>query len=75
MTEKPIFENRTALDRSGKVQIKLVPILILCLAPAAFSEDFKTVNGKEYKDASITRVDPDGIVVKTTFGVSKGLLC
>ena len=28
-------------------------------------EDFKTVNGKEYKDATVTRVDPDGVVVKT----------
>jgi chromosome segregation ATPase len=43
----------------------------LSLASAAFSEDFKTVNGKEYKDATITRVDPDGIVVKTKSVVSK----
>src|ERR1700693_6186901 len=50
---------------------KVLAFLILSFASAAFSEDFKTVNGKEYKDASITRVDPDGIVVKTTLGVSK----
>ena len=39
--------------------------LILSFASAAFAEDFKTLNGKEYKDATITRVEPDGIVVKT----------
>jgi len=37
----------------------------------AFSEDFKTVSGKEYKDATITRVEPDGIVIKTKSGISK----
>jgi 23S rRNA pseudoU1915 N3-methylase RlmH len=50
---------------------KVLAFLILSFAAAAFSEDFKTVNGKEYKDASITRVDPDGIVVKTKSGIAK----
>ena len=50
---------------------KVLAFLILSFASAAFSEDFKTVNGKEYKDASITRVDPDGIVVKTKSGIAK----
>jgi hypothetical protein len=54
-----------------EVNTKVLAFLILSFAPAAFSEDFKTVNGKEYKDVTITRVDPDGIVVKTTSGVSK----
>jgi chromosome segregation ATPase len=53
------------------VQTKLFTILLLSLAAAALSEDFKTVNGKEYKDATITRVEPDGIVVKTNSGVTK----
>ena len=30
-----------------------------------------TVNGKEYKDATVTRVEPDGLVVKTKSGVAK----
>jgi hypothetical protein len=51
--------------------VKVFSFLIVCFASAALAEDFKTVNGREYKDASITRVDPDGIVVKTTSGVSK----
>ena len=53
------------------MQTKLFTILLLSLAAAALSEDFKTVNGKEYKDATITRVEPDGIVVKTNSGVTK----
>jgi hypothetical protein len=54
-----------------QVNTKVFAFLILFFASAAFSEDFKTVNGKEYKDVTITRVDPDGIVVKTKSGVSK----
>jgi hypothetical protein len=50
---------------------KVLALLILCFASAAFAEDFKTVNGKEYKDATVTRVEPDGIVVKTKSGVTK----
>lgn len=49
----------------------LATVLILSFAAAAFPEDFKTVNGKEYKDATITRVEPDGIVVKTKSGITK----
>jgi hypothetical protein len=50
---------------------KVLTFLILCFALAAFAEDFKTVNGKEYKDATVTRVDPDGLVVKTKSGITK----
>ena len=50
---------------------KVLTFLILCFALAAFAEDFKTVNGREYKEATVTRVDPDGIVVKTKSGITK----
>jgi len=53
-----------------QVNTKLLTFLIL-FTSAAFSEDFKTIKGKEYKDATITHVDPDGIVVQTKSGVSK----
>ena len=53
------------------MQTKLFTIFLLSFAAAALSEDFKTVNGKEYKDATVTRVDPDGIVVKTKSGITK----
>ena len=53
------------------MQTKLFTTLLLSFAAAALSEDFKTVNGKEYKDAIVTRVEPDGIVVKTNSGITK----
>ena len=53
------------------MQTKLFTILLLSCAAAALSDDFKTINGKEFKDATITRVEPDGIVVKTKSGMSK----
>jgi len=37
----------------------------------ALADDFKTMGGKEYKDATVTRVEPDGLVVKTKSGISK----
>jgi hypothetical protein len=53
------------------VNTKVLTVLIFSVASAALSEDFKTVNGKEYKDATISRVEPDGIVIKTKSGMSK----
>src|ERR1700747_1603692 len=35
------------------------------------SDDFKTTDGKEYKNATVTQVEADGIVVKTKGGISK----
>ena len=46
-------------------------ILSLLLATFAFAEDFKTVNGKMYKDATVTRVEADGIELRTKTGISK----
>ena len=50
---------------------KILTLFILCFTSAAVAEDFTTVNGKEYKEATVTRVDPDGIVVKTKSGITK----
>jgi hypothetical protein len=54
-----------------EVNTKVLAFSILSFASAVFSDDFKTVNGKEYKDATVTRVEADGIVVKTKSGISK----
>jgi hypothetical protein len=40
-------------------------------ASLALADDFKTISGKEYKDAKVSRVEPDGIVLKTKSGISK----
>jgi hypothetical protein len=46
-------------------------ILAALSVSMALAEDFKTTNGKEYKDATITRVEGDGIVIRTKTGISK----
>ena len=40
-------------------------------ASVALAEDFKTVSGKVYKDATVSRVEGDGIVLKTEKGIFK----
>jgi hypothetical protein len=48
------------------------PLAIFALSVSlARAEDFKTINGKEYKDATISHVEADGIVIKTKTGISK----
>jgi hypothetical protein len=37
----------------------------------ALAEDFQTINGKHYNDATIMRVEGDGIVIRTKTGISK----
>jgi len=37
----------------------------------ALAEDFKTTNAKEYKNATVTLVEPDGITLRSKSGVSK----
>jgi hypothetical protein len=49
---------------------KLAILAPLC-ASLAMADDFKTVNGKEYKDATATRVEPDGLVLRTKSGILK----
>lgn len=51
--------------------MKLFALLILCVTSAAFADDFKTIPGKEYKNVTVSRVEPDGIVLKTKSGISK----
>ena len=46
-------------------------ILAVLFASLALSEDFKTTNGKVYKDATVSRIEGDGIVLKTEAGSSK----
>jgi type IV secretory pathway VirB10-like protein len=46
-------------------------ILIVCFASLALAEDFKTINGKEYKNVTVSRVEPDGLMLKSKSGISK----
>jgi hypothetical protein len=51
----------------------LIPATVLALAVLQFAlaDDFKTINGKEYKNAEVSRVEADGIVIRTKTGISK----
>ena len=49
----------------------ILVILALLFASLALSEDFKTTNGKVYKDATVNRIEGDGIVLRTEAGISK----
>jgi hypothetical protein len=44
---------------------------ILCFASVVPADDFKVVDGKEYKNVTVSRVEPDGIVLRTKSGISK----
>jgi len=51
--------------------MKILAYSILCFASVALADDFKLVDGKEYKNVTASRVEPDGIVLRTKSGISK----
>jgi len=51
-----------------QIALAIFASLSASLAPA---DDFKTVSGKEYKNATVSRVEADGIVIRTKRGISK----
>jgi thioredoxin 1 len=52
-------------------EMKILTFLILCFASVALADDFKTIAGKEYKNVTVSRVEPDGIIIKSKSGISK----
>jgi sRNA-binding protein len=53
------------------IPMAVVAIIAILSVSIALGDDFKMIDGKEYKNATVTRVEPDGIVVKTKSGISK----
>src|SRR5262245_54622178 len=53
---------------SRKTAIAIMAMLSVSLALA---EDFKTIDGREYKDATVSRIEADGIELRTKTGISK----
>jgi thioredoxin 1 len=51
--------------------MKILAYSILCFGSVALADDFKLVDGKEYKNVTVSRVEPDGIVLRTKSGISK----
>jgi len=46
-------------------------ILVSLPVSLIFADDIKTNNGKEYKNAIVSRVEPDGIMIKFSGGLVK----
>jgi len=67
------FLDSPALEFSfNSLQMKTLALfLILCFGSLAFADDFKTIDGKEYKNVTVKRVEPDGIVLSSKSGISK----
>ena len=58
----------------GKLKSKGTQMLAISAtlsASVALAEDFKTVSGKVYKDATVSRIEADGIELKTKTGISR----
>ena len=51
--------------------VKTLTCLVLCFASVGLADDFKTNDGKEYKNVTVSRVEPDGIMLITSVGISK----
>src|SRR2546426_5112965 len=51
----------------------LIPTVcfVVFLSAVALADDFKAIDGKEYKNVTVSRVEPDGIVLITSVGISK----
>ena len=49
----------------------LTIFLIFCFGSLAVADEFKTVDGKEYKNVTVKRVESDGIVLSNKVGISK----
>jgi hypothetical protein len=54
--------------RMSKATLAILTVLCVSLALA---DDFKTIDGKQYKNVTVKRVEPDGIVVSSKSGISK----
>ena len=65
------MEGKRAKIRRVKYRKTALSIFAALSVSLALAEDFKTINGKEYKDATVTRVEGDGIVLRTKTGISK----
>jgi hypothetical protein len=64
-------ERKRARIRRMKYLKTPVAILAALSTSFALAEDFKTIEGKEYKNAKVSRVEADGIVLITKSGISK----
>jgi len=65
------MQHKSGRIRPTNSQKTILAVVIILTASLALAEDFKTVNGKEYKNATIRHVEIDGIVLSTKSGITK----
>jgi thioredoxin 1 len=51
--------------------MRTLTFLILCFGSVVLADDFRLISGKEYKNVTVSRVEPDGIVLRSKAGISK----
>jgi thioredoxin 1 len=51
--------------------MKILTVLISCFASVVLADDFRAIDGKEYKNVTVSRIEPDGIMLRTKSGISK----
>ena len=66
--EKLLYRVTRSFKTSANCKMKVVASLILCLASVALADDFKLVDGKEYKNVTVSRMEPDGDRAQNEFG-------
>ena len=59
------------MRRMNSQKTTITILATLSAISLALADDFKTIDGKVYKDATISHVEADGIVIKTKTGISK----
>jgi hypothetical protein len=64
-------ESKEAESHGVKYPHGMTLVISSLAASVALADDFKTVNGKEYKNVTVSRVEADGIVIKGKSGISK----
>jgi DnaJ-class molecular chaperone len=57
--------------KQRETKMKTITFLTFCLVSLAVADDLKTIEGKEYKNVTVRRVEADGIVLVTRSGISK----
>ncbi|HET9419364.1 MAG TPA: hypothetical protein VFO30_08485 [Chthoniobacterales bacterium] len=46
-------------------------VISVLFAAVALADDFKTTTGQEYKNVTVSRIEPDGLVVVASYGIIK----
>jgi len=64
-------ESKSGRIRRVKQWESTLAVLALLSASLALADDFRTISGKEYKNVTVSRIESDGIVLKSKSGITK----